>query len=324
MNWIRESNYAEEMKSVVEPYLKARMETGFDERVKGQPIYYEYFRSDHPKGVIVISHGFTESVKKFHEAVYYMLQAGYHVWGIDHRGHGESVRLNDNPYVVHAEHFRDYVMDLKHLTETRVIPRAGSFPVYLYGHSMGGCIGAWIIEEWPFMFRKAVLSSPMLGLSFGRIPAPVMGLAASVIGIGARKKESLNPVTRFDEADFENSCDSSRCRYSYYYEKRSENRLLQTTAPSIGWGREAIGACYHVTSKRQMTRISIPVLLFQAGNDTVVKNSSQDYFASHVKNCSIVRIPGMKHELYMTDSSVLIPYWEKIFSFLDRNNQTDL
>ena len=57
------------------------------------------------------------------------------------------------------------------------------------------------------------------------------------------------------------------------------------------------------------------MLLFQAGADEVVKNESQDLFVSRVKNIEKVRVEGMKHELYMTDSPVLIPYWEKIFAF---------
>ena len=57
------------------------------------------------------------------------------------------------------------------------------------------------------------------------------------------------------------------------------------------------------------------MLLIQAGNDTVVKNSSQELFVSRTRGCEFYQVPGMKHELYMTDSDVLIPYWEKVFPF---------
>ena len=246
-----------------------------------------------------------------------MLQAGYEVWGLDHRGHGRSFRENDNPYVVHIERFEEYVLDLVWLTENKVRPAAGELPVYLYCHSMGGCIGAWTIERCPKLFDKAVLSSPMLGLSFGKIPVPVMYVAASLKGVGEKRKEPLNPVDSFPSAgDFENSCDSSRCRYEYYFDKRLKDRRLQTQDPSINWGKQAVRACARVTSKAQTAKISIPVLLIQAGNDTVVKNESQELFVSRTKGCEFYKIPGMKHELYMTDSEVLIPYWERVFSFL--------
>ncbi len=316
MRWITEENYEEQMRSFAEPFVAARTECGFDERVKGEKIYFEHYKADDPKGVIVISHGFTESIKKFTESVYYMLQAGYEVWGVDHRGHGRSFRHNSNPYVVHVERFEDYVLDLVHLTETRVLPSAGELPVYLYCHSMGGCIGAWLIEAYPSLFRKAVLSSPMLGLSFGKIPVPIVYLGASIKGIGEKRKEPLNPIDSFpQEGDFENSCDSSRCRYDYYFKKRLADPFLQTSDPSINWGKQSVKACARVTSKKWTSRIRIPVLLIQAGNDTVVKNSSQELFVSRTKECGFYRVAGMKHELYMTDSDVLIPYWEKVFSF---------
>ena len=317
MRWITEENYEEVMQTVVEPFLAERRTEGYDERVAGQPIYYEHFTADAPKGVIVISHGFTESVKKFYEAIYYMLQAGYEVFGLDHRGHGRSYRHNQDPLVVHVEHFQDYVLDLKHLVDTVVKPAAGSLPLYLYCHSMGGCIGAWTIESYPELFNKAVLSSPMLGLGFGKIPTPVVYAVASLKGIGAKKALPMAPQQGFvTEPDFEKSCDSSECRYLYYHKKRLADELLQTQAASINWGKEAVKATKRVTSKYQTGKISIPVLVCQAGADTVVKNESEDLFVSRVPQSEMYKVPDMKHELYMTDSEVLIPYWEKIFKFL--------
>lgn len=319
MRWITEENYEQVMKTEVEPYVDARRECGFDTRVKGQPIYYEHFVADSPRAVIVISHGFTESIRKFTESVFYMLQAGYEVWGLDHRGHGHSFRHNDNPYVVHVEHFRDYVLDLKHLTEKRVKPSAGNLPIYLYCHSMGGCVGAWTIERYPKLFQKAVLSSPMMGLSFGKLPVPVVYAGARVKTLGGKEAEPMNPVDGFEEANFENSCDSSECRYHYYYAKRLADPKLQTRAPSMGWGMEAAKACARVTSGYWTSRIRIPVLLCQAGNDTVVRNDAQNRFVSRVTGCEFFRMPNMKHELYMTDSDMLKQYWERIFAFYEEN-----
>ena len=82
MQWIREVDYALTMKEKAEPYVAQRRTPGTIERIKGQPVYYEHFKADREKGIIVLSHGFTESVKKFTESIYYMLQAGYSVWGV--------------------------------------------------------------------------------------------------------------------------------------------------------------------------------------------------------------------------------------------------
>ncbi|MBQ9324887.1 MAG: alpha/beta hydrolase [Clostridia bacterium] len=315
MQWIREDNYAKDMHDIAEPYVAERTESGYAERVAGQRIYYEHYHADAPKGVIVISHGFTESVRKFTESVYYMLQAGYEVWGMDHRGHGRSFRENDNPYIIYVRRFEEYIWDLEHLVRTRVIPGSQGLPLYLYSHSMGGCIGAWTIEEYPDLFQKAVLSSPMLGLDFP-IPTPLMYAGATLMGIPSQGKNAFKPVNGFEKKpDFIGSCDSSEVRYLYYHGKRVADEKLQMHAASIGWGKEAVKACARVTKEANMEKIRIPVLLMQAGDDRVVRNASQDLFAEKVKTCEKHTIPGMKHELYMTDSEVLIPYWERIFQF---------
>jgi lysophospholipase len=318
MRWIPEENYDAIMAEEVEPWLAERRETGFDERVKGQPIYYEHYRAENPKAVIVISHGFTETIRKFRECIYYMLQAGYEVWGLDHRGHGQSFRLNDNPCVVHAARFEDYVDDLRHLTETRVRPAAGTLPLYLYCHSMGGCIGARVLESAPELFQKAVLSAPMMGVNLGKIPEPVALAMLRVKGAGAKAREPLSPVAGFTETekDFEASAASSFCRYRYNLRVKQAERQYQTCAASMGWIREALQACNRVCSRRETAKIRVPVLLLQAGRDTFVKNSAQDLFASRVPSCELRRYPALKHELYMSDRSDLVPYWEGIFQFL--------
>lgn len=317
MHWITEEAYEEQMRREAEPYLAARRESGFVERVKGQPVYYEHYRADEPHAVIVISHGFTESLEKFAESIYYMLQAGYEVWAVEHRGHGRSFRLNDNPYVVHTERFEHYVLDLKYLTETLVKPAAGALPVYLFAHSMGGCIGAWMIETYPELFRKAVLSSPMMGLDFGKFSPPAAYVVLGLRSLGGKGKEPMSPVTGFrEEPNFAESCGSSECRFLYYHKKRVAEKKFQTSSASQQWIRESIKACARVTSRKETAKIQIPVLLCQAGADTVVKNEAQDLFVSRVKGCEKFLVPGLRHELYMSDSPYLIPYWEKVFAFL--------
>ena len=318
MRWITEERYAEQMREEVEPWLEARMEAGFDERVKGQPIYFEHYRADGAKAVIVISHGFTESIQKFKESVYYMLQAGYEVWGLDHRGHGRSFRLSDSPYVVHAERFDDYALDLIHLTETRVKPAAGERPIYLFCHSMGGCVGVRAVELRPELFAKAVLSSPMLGVVMGKIPTPIACAMLRVKGAGAKGREPMAPVAGFTETeeDCAASAANSDCRFRYYIRKKLADPRLQTCAPSMNWIVEAVRACRLACSKKETAKIRIPVLLFQAGRDSYVRADAQERFAARVPSCELQRFPALKHELYMSDSPDLIPYWEKVFAFL--------
>ena len=318
MQWISDEHYAEQMDSIVEPYLAARRETGFDERVPGEPIYYEHYRADDPKAVVVVSHGFTESLVKHAENIFYLLQAGYEVWGLDQRGHGRSFRANENPYVVYVRRFKDYVFDLDHLTETKIVPAAKGLPLYLYCHSMGGNIGVRMLELFPGFYRKAVLSSPMLGLSFGNIPLAAALAFAAARSIGPGGKQPLSPVSAMPEETFEASAANSDPRFRWYYEKKLADPKLQTCAASTSWGREAILACGLASQRSKIARIQVPILLFQAGNDTFVENRAQDEFAAFAPDCTMQKMPGLRHELFFSDTETLKQYWGQIFEFYEK------
>ena len=75
MQIIHENEYEETMKNTVEPYLSARKRELYvpgadypfrneNKRITGK-IHMLQYLSDAPKGVVVISHGFTESAAKY-------------------------------------------------------------------------------------------------------------------------------------------------------------------------------------------------------------------------------------------------------------------
>ena len=115
----------------------------------------------------------------------------------------------------------------------------------------------------------------------------------------------------------ENSASNSPARFQYYYEKKLADKRLQTCAGSSKWGREAILACRRVTSPHEIAKIRIPVLLFQAEKDVFVVNPAQDAFAAKARDCELVKLPGLRHELYFNSGEGLQRYWEKIFAFLE-------
>ena len=59
------------MQNGVEPYLAAHAEEFYWERESGHPIHVLRYRAFRPRGVVVISHGFTENAEKYKEIVYY-------------------------------------------------------------------------------------------------------------------------------------------------------------------------------------------------------------------------------------------------------------
>ena len=72
--------YAERMESMVLPYLAERKTENYCEREKGKKIFYLRCLADHPQGIVILSHGYTETTDKHLENIYYFLRGGYHVF----------------------------------------------------------------------------------------------------------------------------------------------------------------------------------------------------------------------------------------------------
>lgn len=310
-----EEHFKEQMETVVEPFLAGIRRSG-RASVKGGELYYELYPQENAD-TIVISHGFTESAEKFREFIYYLYQAGYQVAIWEHRGHGYSMREGADRDVAYVDDFRDYVHDMRFLMETCFKPFAVGGRLYLYAHSMGGCIGALYLEAYPGDFDKAILNAPMLAIQMGPLPPAAASALCRAKRLVGKEKERLFTQGQFDPQEpFESSCTDSLARHLYYLEKRKENPYYQTSSVSYQWLAGAIRAGKQAVRKEHVSRIQIPVLLIQAGLDDQVRPQAQRKFAAHMGGrCQLVRLPEVKHESYRSSAPKLQTYLELVLDF---------
>ena len=312
---VPEETYAQVMRGEVEPWLESLREQG---RLRDE-LYYELFPLPDAKATVVISHGSTESCEKYHEMIYYFLQHGYSCAIMDHRGHGHSVRDGrSGKGTVHISRFQKYVRDFHRFVHEEVIPMADGTPLYLFAHSMGGGIAALYLEQYPEDFDKAVLSSPMLGLDTGSLPAWA-GSAAdrlmSLVGQGGRK---LWFQGKFDpEVAFEDEACTSFARFRYYQDIRCAEPDYQLSGNSYRWTGEAIRATEK--ARKNVSSIRIPVLVFQAEKDGFVSPNAQVEFVCRLKQGRLIHVSGSKHEIYRSENEVLQGYLKEVFRFYDRS-----
>lgn len=300
------------MKEKVVPYLNS-IRTGFQLTSKdGLPINGMIYTIEDAKGTIVISHGFTESVQKYDELIYYFVQAGYNVCIHDHKYHGYS-RVEVTSKATHIEAFQDYVDDLE-VVVNQVVSNMPK-PYILFAHSMGGCIGANYIEQHPNIFSKAIFSSPLFEVNRGGIPYPVAKAVASILCLIGKGEAFLPGQGKFSSIeDFENSASNCRERYLYYYQKQVQDPFLQNNGSSCRWALEVFKACERI--QKNCAKIDIPVLLFQADKDDFVLPGGQELFLAKIKNGKKVFLPNTKHEIYLSDDKTLTQYLSHIFDFL--------
>ena len=243
-------------------------------------------------GAVVISHGFSEFAAKYAEMAWYFLLAGFSVCILEHRGHGYSQRDVRDDQVVYIDDWRRYVADFAKFTREAGRGYAQGNPLTLFAHSMGGGIAAAMLERYPNIVDRAVLSSPMIEANMG-LPT---WLAATVCGAlaDAGKGKRMAPG-----------------QHGF------------TTAPANEWVRQAARLSPAVLRQDMCERIETPILMFQAGADHWVRNSAQNEFAKHVRrdggNLRFIRVPGSVHEIFAMPNDVMAPYLQHVLRFL----QTD-
>lgn len=316
---ISEQNFTESMQTVVVPFLDNLRQSRTFDREKKQTLYCEFFLlPDHPgKGTIFISHGFTESCAKYHEVIYYMLQKGYHVAMVEHRGHGRSRTPEETDIAntpTHMEHFQDYVDDM--LCAVQKVLETMPKPYYLFAHSMGGAIGAAFLEQHPGIFEKAVFTAPMFEINRHGIPKPLtklIGFWNCLIGKGKQFTVQQKPF--IPTPDFPASPCTSEQRFLYYFNQQLEHPEFQSAGASNRWAKECLAACDQILLPENCAKITIPVLLFQADSDDFVYPGGQNIFINRIANGRMIFVPGSKHEIYMSDDKTVKKYWSHIFAF---------
>lgn len=312
----------QKMEEEAEPFLQRIRVSGMMKTTENKGLYYELYPQENAKGTIVVSYGFTESCLKYYELLYYFYREGYQAAIMDHRGHGRSMREVEDMTVVHVELFSRYVKDLHHFVEKKVKPMADGKPLYLFAHSMGGCIGTFYLEQYPDDFKRAVLTAPMLGVKLGGCPAWAARVLCDMEVFRGKGTERLFTQSAFDpDESFEECSASSEARHAWYMKKRREDENYQTSSGSYYWGKEAINAGEFVVSRKQVEKVKASVLLFQAEYDSLVKPEPQDRFVSRIADGRLVFVPGVRHEIYRAPNEVLQPYLEEIFRFYEGADQ---
>lgn len=318
--YISQDNYREKMLNRVEPYLKKKLKNGYMVGKENLELYYEKFIINSAKANIVICHGFGEYTEKYYELIYYFIKEGYSVFVIEHRGHGRSQRLGIDNSQINIEKFNYYVEDFKKFIDEIVIPDSNDKNLLLFAHSMGGGIGTIFLEEYTSYFKAAVLSSPMHEIDTGKHPKVLANIISNVMklcGRGTMYLPGQGPYIR--KENFVSKATSCKERYEYQYDKIAQNKAYHSGGSSALWYIESSKAIKNLIKKENASKVSIPVLLFQAEYDTYVIPSAQNKFESHAKNCELIQVKGSMHEAYSEKDEIVFAFVDKVLSFYESN-----
>ncbi len=324
-----EENYYQQMEEIALPFLNSCVESGFLLTQDENQLYYESFYLPDNKATILIIHGFTEFTKKYDELTYYFLTQGYNVVRYDQRGHGLSSRDNsfsknkeENLSKVHIDDFQTYVDDVSLIYQHIVLPISDEKPIFLFAHSMGGCVASLFIEEKPDYFDCAIFNAPMIGINFNGIPKWIVSTITKA-AIGFNKGASF----AFDHGDYvpnkkldkEKYPSKSFVRYKYATSLRDSNPHYQTNGATFSWVEAALEGTDNIFKQKMINSVKIPILIFQAENDFLVSSKAQEKFAKRTPNTRIVFFPEADHVIFNSQNKMLNGYYFEVFNFFEEN-----
>jgi lysophospholipase len=357
---INEANYAAVMKSDVLPFFAPLPNAGVNSvgatiqpgimvsNIDQKKIAYLYVGRPNARATIVVVNGMSENYLVYREVIYDLYQAGYSVFTYDHRGQGQSDRLDgmDSPparrQITHVDHFTDYVSDLKQIVTEVVEPLVGTQPKFLIGHSMGGGISAIYLAD-PrnaSHFRAAALTSPMLEIItdvFTTIPVvrdldltklvPALDNLVSLGGVTVRdifghEKELAKPSNWCStlSTDITKATDpltSSPARYAMKVQLYLDHPDICINGPSNQWVDQVLQTMLIVKSM-PFLKINIPIVMFQAGRDSLVLPEYQENYCRRDANCHLVPIADAQHEILLERdgirNDIALPNIYKLFN----------
>lgn len=286
--------------------------------VAGVRIAHARFEVVPERGALVILPGKSESFLKYAELVYDLRDSGYSIYLMDHRGVGRSgALLSGDPEKTHVESFDDYVRDLETFVDQVVDARPHTRRVML-GHSMGGTVALLYLEDHPEVFDGAILCAPMLEIITDPFPEPVARVLCEigvVVGAGSRYGPGQGPR---EPGVFDGNIFTGSARRWSLWEERliPLGGFAGTGGVTLRWLRESLAAGRR--ARRQAGQVRVPVMLFQAGLDGLVRPGGQEDACRRMSECELHVFPSARHEILMECDRIRSEAVGRVREFLAR------
>lgn len=276
-------------------------------------IAYAIFPHTQGAPFIIVSPGRIETYLKYKELTFDLVNQGFNVAIIDHRGQGLSGRMLSNPHKGYVTHFDDYARDLNQFIETIVKPFAPD-KMHLLGHSMGGAIGIRYLQTYPTEIISSVFTAPMIAINAGSMPPWLAKIAIHTSHFFDQRFHNESSYF-FGHGNFKskpfigNPLMQSEVRFRLFQQEYARNEGLQLGGVTFHWLKQALKA--EKLMLKEVKNTASAMLIIQAENDSIVCNDMQNTFcellhqqqpSSCPKGKPVVIADGLHELLFEQDS----------------------
>ena len=187
-----------------------------------------------PRAILHILHGMGEHAGRYETFAEFMVKAGYTVYAHDHRGHGKSVKPNQEVGILGKRDTFDHIIEDVDVVQNYIKQTHPKVPISMLGHSMGSIILRRYLQEYSPKIQKAIMMGTLpkynlFYIKMMRFLACFLGLfksntkrhemLANLLNDGLIKK-MVHPETAFDWLTTDKTIvkayiDSPLCGYAY-------------------------------------------------------------------------------------------------------------
>lgn len=299
----------QQWQQLIQPFWQ-RMQNGELVSPDGTRLHYQYYHNQNADCAIVISAGRMEMALKYAELSYELVQAGYSVFILDHRGQGLSQRGLANHFKGDIVNFELYQQDFTLFMQQVVQPCQHRYHIAL-GHSMGCAIlAAYLQQQSTSPFAAAIFAAPMFGIYTSFVPTCIAQNAVLALQ-KVNQWVSTTPWYAPGQSDYQekpfknNPLTSCQPRYHWLQQRYQQQADSQLGGVTTRWLQQAIYAMQRI--QQQACCWQTPVLLLQAACDKVVSNSAQQNWfqalpATLYRHSTVIQ--AARHEIFMESDAI--------------------
>lgn len=258
----------------------------------GINIFYRYEVPENPRANLIIIHGVAEHSGRYQHVISRYAGKGYACFAMDWRGLGQS-----EGHRGHVDRIGDMLDDIARFVDL-VREKSPGKPQFLLGHSVGGLLVLASAIRRPGLCAGVIASSPYIENAL-KVPAWKTHLAGllSVVAprVGITNEIPPGDVSRSPEVV--DSYANDPLRYG-----KVTPRFFMELNRCMGETRQGAG------------RLTMPMLLMQAGADRIALPQGGERFAGQVgaADRQFVMFDGLFHELFNE------PEKEQVFDCMDQ------
>ncbi len=303
------------------------VQESFVTALDGSEIYLrKWLPERNPRGIIQIAHGMTEHAGVYTDFIAALLEAGYGVYAHDHKGHGKTVkREEDYGHFKPNVGWNEAVSDVIFVSET--IRKEQTCPLFLLGHSMGSFLSRRAVQ------LKGELYDGFLISGTGGNPGLLgsIGHKVATIEMKLRGEKTKSPMLNFlSFGNFNSHFKPNRTKFDWL--SSDNNQVDKYIADPLcgficttSFYRELFSGVLEVNKLEEFKKTpkNLPIHIFSGDRDPVgdmgkgVKEVYENYKKCEVKDVTLRLYENGRHEMFHEVNKDEV--FQDLISWLDKH-----